>query len=240
MTGVDASEANIRMAAHHAAQDPALQVRCAGVEDAAPSGAAPSITYVHASAEALRDAGRTYDVVTAMEVIEHVNEPASFLRCLADLIQVRCSADLTQPGGHLFLSTMSRTALSYFLTIFLAEDMLGVVSRGTHRHAQYIHPHEMVGFFRELGWIRPPDMARRERLPDGAPIAPVPPRLQFETRGTMYVPVLGQWVLARPSVADANATGAPPAHRWLPEWLGGGMRPTELCNYFFWVRKPLD
>lgn len=225
VTGVDASGENIRVATLHASQDPDLTLRAD--EQATEKGA--SLKYVHSSAEALRDAGRQYDVVTAMEVVEHVNKPADFLRCLAALVK---------PGGHLFMSTMSRTALSYFITILMAEKVLGVVTPGTHRHAQYINPGEMVSFFRSLGWIPTEDDVLRHRptLPSGAPVAPVPPRLQFETRGTIYVPVLNRWVLAGPSVADAQARGQAPA--WLPPMLGGGMRPTELCNYFFWIRRP--
>lgn len=226
VTGLDAAEQNIRVAQLHAAQDPALHLR------AEPETFHErSLAYVAGTAEALRDAGRQYDVVTAMEVVEHVNEPAAFLRCLADLVR---------PGGYLFLSTMARTALSYFLTIFLAEDVLRVVSQGTHRHAQYINPDELVHFFKTLKWIAPEPArpAGRAQLPDGAPVAPLPLRLQYETRGTMFVPLVDQWVLMGPSVADAAAT-AQPSSGWLPAMLGGPQRLSELCNYFFYVRKPM-
>ncbi|WFD20617.1 hypothetical protein MCAP1_002866 [Malassezia caprae] len=227
VTGVDASAENIRVASLHAAQDPAIHMRAEGDVSGAADG---SVLYVHSSAEALRDAGHQFDVVTAMEVVEHVNRPDEFLRCLASLIK---------PGGHLFLSTMSRTALSYLLTIFLAEDMLRVVTPGTHRHSQFINPAEMVTFFRELGWIPSEGdvLTQRAVLPDGSLAAPIPPRLQYETRGTMYVPILGRWVLAPQSTADEAATGSS-RPTWLPTLLGGGMRPTELCNYFFWIRRP--
>ena len=226
VTGVDASAENIRVAKVHAARDPSLCMR-----DDAAADAPASLAYLPTSAETLRAEGRTFDIVAAMEVVEHVNKPADFLRCLADLLK---------PGGHLFMSTMSRTVFSYILTIFLAEDMLRVVTPGTHRHSQYIHPFEMVAFFRSLGWIKGERemLENRPLLPDGTPIAPVPPRLVFETRGTMYVPGLGRWILAPPSVADPQAR-AEDVHTqaYLPACLGGGMRPTELCNYFFWIRK---
>lgn len=228
VTGVDASEENIRVATLHASQDPAIRLRDTNEIGGTIDG---SILYLHSSAEALRDAGHQFDVVTAMEVVEHVHRPDEFLRCLAAL---------TKPGGHLFLSTMSRTALSYLVTIFLAEKVLHAVTPGTHRHEKYIHPSEMVAFFRELGWIPSEQevLTHRPTLPNGEPVAPCPPRLQFETRGTMYVPLLGRWVLASPRTADESATGSTvPA--WLPTVLGGGMRPTELCNYFFWARRPL-
>ncbi|WFD33131.1 hypothetical protein MSPP1_004188 [Malassezia sp. CBS 17886] len=210
VTGVDASKENIRIASLHTSGEP--------------GGFAHPPTYRHATAETLRDEGQQFDVVTAMEVVEHVNDPAAFLRCLSELVR---------PGGHLFLSTMSRTALSYLLTIFLAEDVLRVVSPGTHRHDQYINPDEMAQFFRTLGWIRDDDamLAQRTKLPSGAPPAPIPPRLQFESRGTMYLPPLRRWILMPPSVADAQARGE------RGPWMGG-QRWSELCNYFFWVRRP--
>lgn len=213
------------MAELHAAKDPGLALR-PSVHTSEPH----SLAYVHATAEALRDEGRSYDIVTAMEVVEHVHHPAEFLRCLAALVR---------PGGYLFMSTMSRTVLSYLLTIFLAEDVLGVVTKGTHRHAQYINPEEMVAFFKQHGWIEPPAPAahRRARLPDGSPVAPIPARLQYETRGTMYIPLAEKWVLASPSVADAAATGTA-STSWLPSILGGTQRMTEQCNYFFYVRRP--
>ncbi|PKI82756.1 Coq3p [Malassezia vespertilionis] len=221
------TEANIRTALLHAEQDPSLHVRTDPH-----TSQAHSLAYVHGTAESLLASGKQYDIVTAMEVVEHVHEPAEFLRCIGSLLR---------PGGHLFLSTMSRTALSYVLTIFLAENVLRAVTPGTHRHAQYINPHEMVEFFKTMGWIRTgdPDAVPRARLSNGAPVAPVPPRLQFETRGTMYLPVLDRWVLAPQRVADAQAT-AQNTPRWIPSALGGAQRITEQCNYFFWVRKPLD
>ena len=226
VTGVDASAENINVATLHAEKDPGLHVR-----ERASDFCEHSVAYVAATAEALRDEGRQFDVVTAMEVVEHVHQPAEFLRCLADLVR---------PGGYLFMSTMSRTVLSYFLTIFLAEDLLRVVSKGTHRHSQYINPEEMVGFFKQLGWIaeEPAQPAGRARLPDGAPVAPLPQRLQYETRGTMYLPLLEKWVLASPSVADAAAT-AKPITSCVPPVLGGTQRWTEQCNYFFYVRRPM-
>lgn len=218
VTGVDASAENVSVAALHAAADPALTVR--GADDEPTDG---SIAYLHSTAEALRAQGRQFDVVTAMEVVEHVNEPAEFLRSVAALVR---------PGGHLFMSTMARTPLSYLLTIVLAEHVLRLVTPGTHRHAQYVNPRELVGFFRDLGWIRRPDdlARRRSTLPDGTPLAPEPARVQFETRGTWYVPWTGRWELAPPAAYDMRG-GAD---------LGSGERLTEQCNYFFWVRRPTD
>lgn len=114
-----------------------------------------------------------------------------------------------QPGGHLFMSTIARTPLSYFLTIFMAENVLRLVTPGTHTHAQYIDPDELVRHFEsDIPWV--------------AHVSPqlqqyVPRRVQIETRGTFYLPGLGTWVLAP---RDANPT------------------LSQSANYFFWVRKP--
>ncbi|KAN0065832.1 Hexaprenyldihydroxybenzoate methyltransferase, mitochondrial [Thecaphora frezii] len=167
-TGIDASSSNIGIATTHAAKDPLLSRehelggRC--------------LTYRHSTAEALLADGTQFDIVCAMEVIEHVNGPAEFLRCLDGLVK---------PGGHLFLSTIARTPLSYFLTIFMAEHVLRLVTPGTHTHAQYINPEEIEEFFRnDLKWFGPDKV-------DG-----VPERLVFETRGTAYLPWKGKWELA--------------------------------------------
>ncbi|WFD34686.1 dolichyl-P-Man:Man5GlcNAc2-PP-dolichol alpha-1,3-mannosyltransferase [Malassezia cuniculi] len=216
VTGVDASAENIKVATLHASKDPGIHVR---EEHETPTDG--SLLYLHSTAEALRDSGCQYDVVTAMEVVEHVNEPAEFLRCLAALVR---------PGGHLFMSTMARTPLSYLLTIAMAEHILRLVTPGTHRHSQYINPGELVGFFRELGWIKSPDdLSRRPLLPDGTPLAPEPARVQFETRGTWYVPWTGKWELAAPAAYDTRGAGD-----------SSGERLTEQCNYFFWIRRPMD
>lgn len=69
-----------------------------------------------------------------MEIIEHVNQPLAFLQTCAQL---------TKPGGSLFLSTMSRTPISYGLTVFLAEKVFGLVHDGTHDWSKYIKSQEL-------------------------------------------------------------------------------------------------
>ena len=100
-----------------------------------------------------------------MEVVEHVDNPADFLRSCASLVKVcpfpwifTFETDVielvAQPGGHLFLSTVARTPLSYFLTIFMAEQALGLVTPGTHTWSKYINADEMHVFFRDdLKWL---------------------------------------------------------------------------------------
>ncbi|KAJ7494737.1 S-adenosyl-L-methionine-dependent methyltransferase [Mycena galericulata] len=164
--GVDASEANISIAKLHAALDPGL---------VHPS---TSLSYLHTPAEALLTNPKRYDVVCSMEVLEHVDNPPAFLDTCARLVK---------PGGHLFLSTISRTALSYFLTIFMAEDVLGKVARGTHTHAKFVRPEELSAFFRSYPNAESPWVDAGRSLPT---------RTQAEIRGLVYNPLGARWMLA--------------------------------------------
>ncbi|SJX63277.1 related to COQ3-enzyme of ubiquinone (coenzyme Q) biosynthesis [Sporisorium reilianum f. sp. reilianum] len=166
-TGVDASASNIGIATTHAARDPLLA-------HAHPLGG-PRLTYLHTTAEDLVAQQRTFDIVCAMEVLEHVNGPAGFLRSLDALVK---------PGGHLFLSTIARTPLAWFLTIFMAEHALRLVTPGTHTHSQYINPHELVDFFQH----------DRKWYANGSHR---PQRMHFEVRGTAYLPWKSTWTLAK-------------------------------------------
>lgn len=122
VVGADASEDNIKMAKLHARKDPSLW-RGPG-----------KIDYRHSTAEEILQGGELFDVVLAMEIIEHVNQPLEFLRTCASL---------TRPGGDLFLSTMSRTPVAYALTVVLAEKVLGMVHDGTHDWSKYIKSREL-------------------------------------------------------------------------------------------------
>lgn len=86
--------------------------------------------------------GEKFDIVLAMEIIEHVNEPLEFLRTCAELVR---------PGGDLFISTMSRTPLAYGLTVFLAEKVLGMVHDGTHDWSKYIKSRELTEAIKSFG-----------------------------------------------------------------------------------------
>ncbi|KAI8379304.1 S-adenosyl-L-methionine-dependent methyltransferase [Radiomyces spectabilis] len=130
VVGADASRDNIQMAKLHKRKDPMLW-RAPG-----------SLEYRHTTAEDLLAAGESFDVVLAMEIIEHVHQPLNFLRTCADL---------TRSGGDLFLSTMSRTPIAYFLTVFLAEDVLGLVHKGTHDWSKYIKSAELQDAIHSFG-----------------------------------------------------------------------------------------
>ncbi|KAK7048149.1 mitochondrial ubiquinone biosynthesis O-methyltransferase [Favolaschia claudopus] len=174
-TGIDASESNISIAKLHAAQDPRL----------AQPGPSASLSYLHLPAETLLFQEKRYDVVCSMEVLEHVDNPPAFLDTCAKLVK---------PGGHLFLSTISRTTLAYFLTIFMAEDVLRKVSRGTHTYSKFIRPEELTAFFRAY----PNSTSPWINAGLGSPT-----RTQAEVRGMVYDPWRASWTLA-----PRNTSGA--------------------------------
>jgi 2-polyprenyl-6-hydroxyphenyl methylase/3-demethylubiquinone-9 3-methyltransferase len=92
-------------------------------------------------ATALEERGR-YDIVTCMEMLEHVPDPASVIQALADLLK---------PGGHAFLSTLNRTPLAFALGIVGAEYVARLLPRGTHRYDRFIRPSELAAWLRAAG-----------------------------------------------------------------------------------------
>jgi 2-polyprenyl-6-hydroxyphenyl methylase/3-demethylubiquinone-9 3-methyltransferase len=102
-----------------------------------------TVEYRHASAEELaaREAAR-YDVVTCMEMLEHVPDPASVVRACAALVR---------PGGWVFFSTLNRNPKSFLLAILGAEYVLGLLPRGTHEYAKFLKPSELAAFVRSAG-----------------------------------------------------------------------------------------
>lgn len=142
VTGIDPSEEVIAVAREHARQDPIFQQQDGKLE------------YLHTSVEDLTAAQRLaegdkqqgYDIVTLFEVIEHISYPAPFLASCLEFVK---------PGGWLVLSTIARTWTSWATTKIVAEELLGVVPRGTHDWAKYINEEELRGFFRgREGWSR--------------------------------------------------------------------------------------
>jgi 2-polyprenyl-6-hydroxyphenyl methylase/3-demethylubiquinone-9 3-methyltransferase len=116
VVGADPSESNIAVAQRHAAQ--------AGV----------SIDYRSITAEALADAGEAFDVVLAMEVIEHVADVGLF---------VDLAGSMVKPGGLLFVATLNRTVKSFALAIVGAEYVLRWLPRGTHQWEKFVTPNEL-------------------------------------------------------------------------------------------------
>ena len=83
-----------------------------------------------------------FDVVTCMELLEHVPDPRSTLESCATLVK---------PGGHVFLSTINRNPKAYLLAVLGAEYVLGLLPRGTHDYARFIRPSELARWVREVG-----------------------------------------------------------------------------------------
>ena len=101
------------------------------------------VDYRECTAEALAaEDPASFDIVTCMEMLEHVPEPAQ---------TVRACAALTRPGGSVLLSTINRTAKAFALAIVGAEHVLRLLPRGTHEYAKFITPSELARFAREAG-----------------------------------------------------------------------------------------
>jgi len=83
-----------------------------------------------------------FDVVTCMELLEHVPDPESILNACAKLLK---------PGGKLFVSTLNRTPLAFAVAIVGAEYMTGLVAKGTHEYRSFIRPAELAGWLRDAG-----------------------------------------------------------------------------------------
>jgi 2-polyprenyl-6-hydroxyphenyl methylase/3-demethylubiquinone-9 3-methyltransferase len=103
----------------------------------------PNIQYREVAVEALADeAPASFDVVTCMEMLEHVPEPASVVRACAQLVK---------PGGWVFFSTINRNAKAFMLAIVGAEHVLKMLPKGTHEYARFLRPSELSRFAREAG-----------------------------------------------------------------------------------------
>jgi len=125
VTGIDLSEKALKVADLHGMES-GVQVR-----------------YEKIAAEdlAAREPGQ-FDVVTCMEMLEHVPDPASIVRA--------CTA-MVKPGGHVFFSTLNRNPKAYLFAIIGAEYLLRMLPRGTHDYAKFITPAELARFIREAG-----------------------------------------------------------------------------------------
>ena len=103
----------------------------------------PNVRYQEISAEALAaERPASFNVVTCMEMLEHVPDPASIVRACATLVK---------PGGWVFFSTLNRNAKSFLFAIVGAEYVLNLLPRGTHEYAKFIRPSELARDCREAG-----------------------------------------------------------------------------------------
>lgn len=127
VTGIDMGDAPLSVARLHALES--------GVE----------VEYRRITAEELAaEQPGAFQVVTCMEMLEHVPDPSSVVRACAQLVA---------PGGTVFFSTISRTPKAYLQAIIGAEYLLGMLPRGTHDYSQFIRPAELCAWAREADLI---------------------------------------------------------------------------------------
>ncbi len=125
VTGIDLAPGMIEVARLHASDQPL------------------EIDYRVASAESLAEtAAGSFDIVTSMEMLEHVPDPHQMTATLAQLVR---------PGGQVFLSTLNRNLKSFLLAIVGAEYVLGLIPRGTHEYERLIRPSELAQWARAAG-----------------------------------------------------------------------------------------
>ena len=92
--------------------------------------------------ELAKEQPHQYDIVTCMEMLEHVPDPASVVRACAELVK---------PGGHVFFSTLNRSPKSYLFAVIGAEYVLNLLPRGTHDYAKFLKPSELGSYCRAVG-----------------------------------------------------------------------------------------
>lgn len=124
VTGIDASAKNLAIARDHAAKS------------------SLEIDYRHITAEHLAEDGEKFDIVLALEIIEHVADVDLFMKSVSALIK---------PGGILFMSTISRTLKAYALAIVGAEYIMRWLPRGTHQWSKFLTPAELSRHMRSHG-----------------------------------------------------------------------------------------
>jgi 2-polyprenyl-6-hydroxyphenyl methylase/3-demethylubiquinone-9 3-methyltransferase len=120
-----------------------LSNQALGVADLHSLESGITVEYEEIAAEALaaREPG-SYDVVTCMEMLEHVPDPAAIVRACATLVK---------PGGWVFFSTLNRNVKSYLLAVVGAEYIAQMLPKGTHDYSRFIRPSELAAFARAAG-----------------------------------------------------------------------------------------
>lgn len=135
------SEALAKRGAHVTGIDLASQAICAANDHLKASGL--TVDYRLISAEKLAEENpAAYDIVTCMEMLEHVPDPASI---------VSAAARLVRPEGIVYFATLNRTLKSFIYAIAGAEYALGLLPKGTHRHDRFLTPAELSQFIRQAG-----------------------------------------------------------------------------------------
>ena len=95
-----------------------------------------------AAEELAAEAPQSYDIITCMEMLEHVPQPASTIAACAALVK---------PGGHVFFSTINRNPKAYLLAVIGAEYILKMLPRGTHDYGKFIKPSELTRWAKSVG-----------------------------------------------------------------------------------------
>ena len=125
VTGIDMGETPLSVAQLHSLES--------GVE----------IDYQQITAEAIAaQSPGQYDIVTCLEMLEHVPDPGSVIEACASLVK---------PGGHVFFSTINRNPKAFALAVIGAEYLLRMLPKGTHEYAKFIRPSELEGWARNSG-----------------------------------------------------------------------------------------
>lgn len=120
VTGLDMAEASLEVARLHGLES--------GIE----------VNYVCATAEQFASQNEAkFDVVTCLEMLEHVPRPQDVVTACAKLVK---------PGGHVFFSTLNRNVKSYLMAIVGAEHILNIVPKGTHQYERFLKPSELLAF----------------------------------------------------------------------------------------------
>ncbi len=123
VTGIDLAKKSLQIATLHAAESEL------------------AIDYRQISAEALAgEQPEHYDIITCMEMLEHVPDPESIIRSCAKLLK---------PGGQVFFATINRNPKAYALMVLAAEYLTGMVQRGTHNYRKFIKPSELARMGRQ-------------------------------------------------------------------------------------------
>ena len=125
VTGIDLAKKSLKVAQLHSLESGvSVSYRCVPVEELA------------------AEAPANFDVVTCMEMLEHVPDPLSVVRACAELVK---------PGGWVFFSTLNRNAKAYLLAVVGAEYVLNMLPRGTHEYKRFLKPSELARMARGAG-----------------------------------------------------------------------------------------
>ncbi|KAM4866013.1 ubiquinone biosynthesis O-methyltransferase, mitochondrial [Thomomys bottae] len=128
VTGIDPVDENIKIAQHHKSFDPVLDKR---------------IKYRMCSLEEIvEDSAETFDAVVASEVVEHVINLEAFVQCCYQVLK---------PGGSLFITTVNKTQMSYAMGIVFAEQIAGIVPKGTHTWEKFVSPETLESILESNG-----------------------------------------------------------------------------------------